>query len=57
MPELTPVRRDDEESTGNGECNASDDHSDSAHAQSWDFGGDEPDTSEEDQQESDFREA
>ena len=54
--ELTPVRGDDEKQAGEGERNACDDRSRCANLEARDFGGDEPDTGKQDQQESDFRE-
>jgi hypothetical protein len=57
LAEVARVGRNDEEKTGDRKCNTRHDHSDSVNPQPRDLGGDKPYTGEEDQQESDFREA
>jgi hypothetical protein len=53
---MSAVRGDDEEQAGEGERYACDDRPRRSKLETRDFGGDEPDTGEQDQQESDFRE-
>ena len=54
LAEVTPVRGDDEKQTRERERDARDDPSCDASLQRRDFGGDEPDTGEQDEQESHF---
>lgn len=54
LTELTPVRGDDEKQAGGSKGNACDDPSCAASLQPQDFSGGEPDTGEQDQQESAF---
>jgi hypothetical protein len=53
---VTPVRRDDQKQASKGECNACDDGSHCGHLEGRDLSGDQPDTGEQDQQESDLGE-
>ena len=54
LAEVTPVRGDDEKQTRERERDARDDPSCDASLQRRDFGGDEPDTGEQDKQEPHF---
>jgi hypothetical protein len=54
LAEVTPVRGDDEKQTAESERDARDDPSCGASLQRRDFGGDEPDTGEQDKQEPHF---
>ena len=54
LDEVTPVRGDDEKQTAESERDARDDPSCGASLQRRDFGGDEPDTGEQDKQEPHF---
>lgn len=54
LAEVTPVRGDDEKQTAESERDARDDPSCGASLQPRDFGGDEPDTGEQDKQEPHF---
>jgi len=53
---VTPVRRDDQKQASKGECNACDDGSHCGHLEGRDLSGDQPDTGEQDQEESDLGE-
>jgi hypothetical protein len=52
--EMTPVSSNDEKHASEGERNACDDRSRSRHLEGRDLSGDEPDTGEQERQESDF---
>ena len=54
LAEVTPVRGNDEKQTAESERDARDDPSRGASLQRRDFGGDEPDTGEQDKQEPHF---
>jgi hypothetical protein len=53
---MTPVSSNDEKHASEAERNACDDRSRNRHLEGWDLSGDEPDTGEQDQQESDLGE-
>ena len=53
---MTPMSGNDEKHASEGECNACDDRPRNWHLEGWDLSGDEPDTSKQDQQESNLGE-
>lgn len=57
LAEVAGVRGDYQKQTGDPECRARNDHPDTGDLQRWDFGGDDPNASEEDQQVADFRDS